>query len=211
MAPSASTPATDREPTVIVVDDDANMRAALKRLFTAARVKVHTFASGRELLDNCDFSERGVLLLDAKMPGMNGLEVQQALRDRGVNLPVIFLTGSADIPLAVEAMRQGAVDFLEKPFDDVHLVDRVRRAALRGTTPEPRVRSDTDYERRRATLTPREREVLNEMITGKTNKVIARDLGASYRTIEIHRGRVMSKMEAKSLADLVRMALEVDP
>ena len=198
------------EQIVIVVDDDALMRAALKRVFLAAGLTVETYASGRELLDSCDFGRHEVLLLDVMMPGMNGLELQRTLRERGVNLPVIFLTGSGDIPMAVEAMHYGAVDFLEKPFDNVQLVDRVRRAFSRPAMVPPDVHAVTEYSRLNATLTPREREVMAEVITGKTNKVIARDLGASYRTIEIHRARVMSKMHANTLADLVRMALEAD-
>ena len=198
------------EQIVIVVDDDPNMRSALRRVFVAARFRVETFASGRELLDTCDLGRRAVLLLDVMMPGMNGLDLQKTLRERGVNLPVIFLSGSGDIPMAVEAMHNGAVDFLEKPFDNAQLVDRIHLAFLRKEMPSPETYTDPEYARRKATLTPREREVFDEVITGRTNKVIARDLGASYRTIEIHRARVMSKMCAKTLADLVRMALESD-
>jgi FixJ family two-component response regulator len=198
------------EPTVFVVDDDALMRAALKRAFLAAGVNVETFASGPDLLDHGDFGRHAVLLLDVLMPGMNGLELQRALHARGVNLPVIFLTGSGDVPMAVEAMRNGAVDFLEKPFDNMHLVERVRSAFARLQSPKPATGVAAEYGRRKEALTPRECEVLEEMITGKTNKVIARDLGASHRTIEIHRARVMHKMQAKTLADLVRTSLEAE-
>ncbi len=198
------------EPVVFVVDDDPQMRAALKRLFVAAGIEVQTFASGRELLDTCDFGRRGVLVLDVMMPDMNGLELQNVLRERGVALPVIFLTGSGDVPMAVAAMHNGAVDFLEKPFDNAQLVGRIREAFLPVAAPRPESSVDQEYVRRRATLTPREREVMDEVVTGKTNKVIARDLGASHRTIEIHRSRVMEKMEAKTLADLVRMVLAGD-
>jgi FixJ family two-component response regulator len=200
----------DVDPIVVVVDDDAPMRAALRRVFTAARFTVETYASGAEMLDKCDFGRHAVLLLDVMMPGMTGLELQRALRVRGVNLPVIFLTGSGDIPMAVEAMHDGALDFLEKPFDNAELVARVRRAFVRPALAHA-ANFDPDYARRKASLTPREREVMDEVITGKTNKVVARDLGASFRTIEIHRARVMSKMQANSLADLVRMSLESDP
>lgn len=194
-----------------MVDDDAHMRAALRRLFVAARFGVETFASGRELLDACDFDRHCVLLLDVMMPGMNGLDLQRALRERGVRMPVIFLTGSGDIPMAVEAMHDGAVDFLEKPFENDQLVERVRLAFSRVATPRPEARIDPEYARRRGTLTPREREVMDEVVTGKTSKAIARKLGGSHRTIEIHRARVMSKMEVKTLADLVRMALDAVP
>jgi FixJ family two-component response regulator len=199
----------DVDPIVLVVDDDAPMRAALRRVFMAARFTVETYASGAEMLGTCDFERHAVLLLDVMMPGMTGLELQRALRERGVNLPVIFLTGSGDIPMAVEAMHDGALDFLEKPFDNAQLVERVRRAFARPAQGHA-ANFDPDYARRKASLTPREREVMQEVITGKTNKVVARDLGASFRTIEIHRARVMSKMQASTLADLVRMALESD-
>ena len=195
--------------TVFVVDDEEFMRAALKRVFLAADMNVTTFASARELLDGCDFNAPAVLLLDVMMPGMTGLELQAVLRDRGVDLPVIFLTGSGDIPMAVAAMRDGAVDFLEKPFENRDLVERVRQAFVRAAQVRPGPRVRRDYERRLTTLTPREREVMDLMITGMTSKVMARELGGSFRTIEIHRSRVMSKMAAATLADLVRMALDV--
>src|SRR5664279_5494147 len=163
----------DVEPIVVVVDDDAPMRAALKRVFTAARFTVDSYASGPELLDKCDFGRHAVLLLDVMMPGMSGLELQRALRTRGVNLPVIFLSGSGDIPMAVEAMHNGAVDFLEKPFDNAQLVDRIHLAFLRKDMPSPEKYTDPEYARRKAMLTPREREVFDEVITGRTNKVIA--------------------------------------
>jgi len=200
----------DVDPIIVVVDDDAPMRAALRRVFTAARFTVDTYASGAELLEKCDFGRHAVLLLDVMMPGMTGLELQRALRTRGVNLPVIFLTGSGDIPMAVEAMHDGALDFLEKPFDNAELVDRVRLAWAHPAAHGHPANFDPGYAQRKATLTPRELEVMEEVITGKTNKVVARDLGASFRTIEIHRARVMSKMQASTLADLVRMALESD-
>jgi len=199
---------SDKVPMVFVVDDDDFMRAALKQVFLAARIDVETFASARELLEGCDFKAPGVLLLDVMMPGMTGIELQAALRDRGVRLPVIFLTGSGDIPMAVAAMRNGAVDFLEKPFENRNLVERVRQALDRAAQARPAARVRGDYERRLATLTPREREVMDLMITGMTSKVIARELGGSFRTVEIHRSRVMAKMGSATLADLVRMTLE---
>jgi two-component system response regulator FixJ len=198
-------------PFVIVVDDDAHMRAALKRVFSAAQFRVETYESGRELLDTCDFGRHAVLLLDVMMPGMTGLELQRVLRGRGVKLPVLFLTGSGDIPMAVEAMHDGALDFLEKPFDNAQLLERVHTAFVHPIPLQHDGVVYPEYTRRMATLTPREREVMEEVITGKTNKVVARDLGASYRTIEIHRARVMSKMGASTLADLVRMALAAKP
>ena len=202
----------NREPTVLVVDDDNLMRAALRRVFVAANIPVETFSSGDELLTGGDLRPPAVLLLDVMMPGMTGIELQGKLRQRGVELPVIFLTGFADIPMAVAAMRDGAVDFLEKPFDNAELVARVRKALARYTDPagQPARPSRADYERRLATLTPREREVTDLMIAGKTSKEIARELGGSFRTIEIHRARIMRKMSAANLADLVRMPFDLE-
>jgi FixJ family two-component response regulator len=199
-------------PTVLVVDDDPFMRIVLQRVFVNAGIAVKTFASAAELIDTGDLRPPVVLLLDVKMPGMSGLELQAFLRARGIILPVMFLTGSSDIPMAVEAMRNGAVDFLEKPFDNDELVTRVRRVMAQCAQPEtlPGRKTDNDTARRLRTLTAREREVYDCMIVGKTSKVIAVELGGSFRTVEIHRGRVMGKMGATHLADLVRMAFEIE-
>jgi FixJ family two-component response regulator len=201
-----------RVPTVLVVDDDSFMRAALRRVFATAQISVEMFASASELLATGDLSTPAVLLLDVMMPGMTGLELQAILYERGARLPVIFLTGAADIPMAVTAMRNGAVDFLEKPFNNAVLVERVRQTLARCAAPaQLQVRqSDHDYARRLGTLTPRERAVFEGVIAGKTSKVIARELGGSFRTVEIHRARIMSKTGAASLADLVRMTFEAD-
>lgn len=204
-------------PTVLVVDDDGFMRTLLRRVLTDAGIAVQTFASAAELLATPALlspapEAPALLLLDVMMPGMSGLELQSVLHARGIALPVVFLTGSSDVPMAVEAMRNGAVDFLEKPFDRAVLVERIQRA-LAGASAAPTpmaAHSNPGHTLRLATLTPREREVFDSMITGKTSKMIARDLGGSFRTIEIHRTRVMSKMAAASLADLVRMTFEVD-
>jgi two-component system response regulator FixJ len=194
-------------PTIFVVDDDAGMRAALGRLFRAAGLRAETYASAQALLDGCDLSRRGVLLLDVMMPEMTGLELQAVLRERRVNLPIIFLTASHSVPMAVDAMRAGAVDFLEKPYENATLVERVRQA-LQRVTDRPAARLNRiEYERRRGLLTPREREVMEHVVAGNTNKAIGRTLAVSHRTVEIHRTRVMEKMQAESLADLVGMAL----
>jgi len=197
----------------LVVDDDGTMRVILRRVFAVAGVLVDDFASARELLERGDLLTPAVLLLDVQMPDMSGLELQTLLRERGVTLPVMFLSGTSDLPLAVAAMRSGAVDFLEKPFDPVELVSRVRRAfAMRvQVAVEPaRLESPGELERRLGTLSPREREVFDLMITGKTSKLIANEIGGSFRTIEIHRSRVMTKMQAPHLADLVRMAFAIE-
>ena len=200
-------------PTVLAVDDDSFMRELLRHVFAANGIALQTFASASELLASNRLHEPAVLLLDVMMPGMTGLELQALLRERGITLPVIFLTGSADVPMAVEAMRGGAVDFLQKPFNTAMLADRVRRAFARcaetALPPADDARAD-DHARRLDSLTPREREVYDLMILGKTSKLIAAELGGSYRTIEIHRGRVMEKMAAVHLADLVRSAFDAE-
>jgi len=194
-------------PTVFVVDDDAGMRAALGRLFRAAGLRSETYASAQALLDTCDLTRHGLLLLDVMMPGMTGLELQAILVERRVNLPVIFLTGANSIPAAVDAMRHGAVDFLEKPFENATLVKRVRQAIQSTTDYRVARKNRFQYELSWELLTPREREVMEQVVAGKTNKEIGGTLGVSHRTVEIHRTRVMEKMQAKSLADLVGMAL----
>lgn len=196
---------------VLVVDDDVFMRDILQRLLVNAGISVSTYASGCELLEQADLVEPAVLLLDVKMPAMSGLELQALLRDRGVVLPIVFLTGASNVAMAVTAMRNGAVDFIEKPFDAAALVARVGEIYDRHVEPHPaEIVSATEHGLRLASLTPREREVLNLMVTGRTSKMIARELGGSFRTVEIHRGRVMVKMAVASLADLVRITMRAD-
>lgn len=197
-------------PVVMIVDDDELMRSALRRLLVAAKLTVEVYASGAEFLEQARLDRPGCLVLDVSMPGMSGLEVQTQLKQRETELPVIFLTGSSDIPIAVTAMREGAVDFIEKPFDNNDLLKRVRQA-IDGY----RQRREEDSERRdvRArfdSLTAREHSVMELVVTGKTNKEIARCLGTSHRTIEIHRHHVMEKLAAPTLADLVRMRLLIE-
>ena len=198
---------THTPPTIFVVDDDAGMRAALHRVFRVAGLGVETYSSAQELLDTCDLARPGLLLLDVMMPAMTGLELQAVLLERRVNLPIIFLTGSGSVSMAVAAMRAGAVDFLEKPYTSATLVERVRQA-LQRVAEQPAVDlGRIEYERRRRLLTPREREVMEQVVAGKTSKAIGRALAVSHRTVEIHRTRVMEKLQAESLADLVVMAL----
>ncbi|MGA9334651.1 MAG: response regulator [Rudaea sp.] len=207
----ARTPSEARaSPVVIVVDDDGLMRSSLRRLLVSAQLTAELYATGAEFLAQARLDRPGCVVLDVGMPGMNGLEVQACLKQRSVDIPVIFLTGSSDIPIAVTAMREGAVDFVEKPFDNEDLLARVRRAI-----DSQRQRRQEDLERRDvmqrfALLTAREHSVMELVVAGKTNKEIARSLGASHRTIEIHRRRVMEKMAAPTLADLVRMRLLAD-
>jgi len=193
--------------TVYVVDDDQAIRHAMELLMRSVGLNYEIFHSGDDFLAKHSNDRAGCLVLDIRMPGLGGLELQEKLNDMGSTLPIIFITGHGDVPMAVEAMQKGAVDFIQKPFRDQELLDRIGEA-LR-----------TDQERRSAReeksevlgkiekLTNRERQVLDLVVTGKPNKVIAYELGVSQRTVEIHRARVMEKMQAKSLADLVRMHL----
>ncbi len=183
------------------------MRSALRRLFFTEGLAVDVYESGVELLERARFDRSGCLILDVKMPGMNGLEVQAELNRRGVDIPTIFLTGASDVPIAVAAMRSGAADFLEKPFENEHLVARVRQAIERHHQQRLNAEERRVIGIRFASLTPRELEVLELVVAGQTSKEIARALGASHRTIEIHRNHLMEKTNAESLADLIRLRL----
>lgn len=197
--------------TVFVVDDDDAVRDSLRLLLKSAGLQAEATASAPEFLETYDTSRPGCLVLDVRMPGMSGLEMQHELNLRGATLPVIFITGHGDIPMAVEAMQHGAFDFLQKPFRDQDLLDRVTRALARDSENRTRLRHTDSIRERLATLSPREREVLNLVTQGKANKMVAGDLGVSQRTVEIHRAHVMQKMEAASLAELVRMMMTVAP
>jgi two-component system, LuxR family, response regulator FixJ len=199
----------EKAPTIFVVDDDEAIRSSMKLLLKSFGLAATASASAQEFLASCDQSQPGCLVLDVRMPGMSGLELQQQLNLRGATLPVIFITGHGDIPMAVEAMQQGAFDFLQKPFRDQELIDRVQRALEYDRENRLRLREKDSIRGRFATLTPREREVLRLVTQGKANKVMAADLGVSQRTIEIHRARVMEKMGANSLAQLVRMTIDL--
>jgi len=196
-------------PTVIVIDDDDAIRQSLKLLFHSVRLPVTLHASAQEFLQSFKIDQPGCLVVDVRMPGMSGLELQQELNLRGAMIPVIFITGHGDISMAVEAMQHGAFDFLPKPFRDQDLLDRIQRAIEKDAANRLEVGRDEQIRERLESLTPREREVLDLVISGKPNKIMAADLGVSQRTIEIHRARVMEKMHAGSLAQLVRMTMEL--
>jgi FixJ family two-component response regulator len=197
-------------PVVLVVDDDAGMRSALERVLTRAGCIVELYESGSDFLCRARFDRLGCVLLDIAMPGLSGLEVQAHLNSRSVTLPVLFLTGVADIPSAVATMRDGAVDFIEKPFDNDDLVARVRRAIdIHGEVSRDGAERLL-VQQRWGTLTPREREILELVVAGRTNKEIGRLVGTSHRTIDVHRAHLMEKMAARNLADLVRMRLALD-
>jgi len=200
---------TNQRPTIFIVDDDSAVRDALKLLLRSVGQAVETYASAQEFLDSYGTDRPGCLVLDIRMPGISGLELQQKLNEKHSILPIIFITGHGDVPMAVEAMQAGAVDFIQKPFRDQDLIDRINQALEKDSSNRAALGERNDIRRRLETLTPREHEVLELVVRGKANKVIAGDLKLSQRTVEIHRARVMEKMQASSLAHLVRMVLEV--
>ena len=197
-------------PLVHVVDDDASVRESLSMLLEAAGFAVRTYDSANAFLDAASDRRAGCVLTDVQMPELNGLELQRRLAERGIGLPVIVMTGHADVPIAVEALKAGATDFLEKPFDDEHLIGVVTGAIAASQRAHDAAAAVADISARLATLTPREREVLEGLVAGHPNKTIAYDLGSSPRTVEVHRARVMEKMGARSLPELVRMTIAVD-
>jgi len=197
-------------PIVFVVDDDAAVRNSLRLLVKSVGLTATALASAQEFLASYDPLQPGCLVLDVRMPGMSGLELQQRLNLRGAVIPVIFITGHGDVPMAVEAMQHGAFDFLQKPFRDQDLMDRIQRALEKDRANRAELGKRSHIREQHETLTPREREVLALVASGKANKVMAADLGVSQRTIEIHRARVMEKMGASSLAHLVRMVLDLE-
>jgi FixJ family two-component response regulator len=200
----------DETPTVFIVDDDEAVRNSLRFLLKSVGLASATLPSAKDFLDTYRQEQPGCLVLDVRMPGMSGLELQQQLNLRGATIPVIFITGHGDIPMAVEAMQHGAFDFLQKPFRDQDLIDRIQRALAADKTSRAALRERDRIRTRLESLTPREREVLTLMMRGKPNKVMAAELGLSQRTVEIHRARVMEKTDASSLAQLVRMVMDVE-
>jgi len=196
-----------RKPVIYIVDDDDGMRRALTVLMTTVGYQPVAFARPAEFLSNYDANQAGCLVLDVRMPEMSGLEVQQQLNRSGALIPVILITGHGDIPMAVQAMKDGAFDFLQKPFRDQELLDRINAALKQDAQNRESVDRLADLRQRAESLTPREREVMGHVVDGKANKVIAIDLGLSERTVEIHRANVMEKMAARSVAHLVKMHL----
>lgn len=198
---------TDEKQTVFIVDDDLAIRHAMSLLLRSVGLESETFATADDFLERCDGYSAACLVLDIRMPGLSGLELQQRLLELGVSIPIIFITGHADVPMAVEAMQNGAVAFIQKPFTDDELLESISEAMISGDHERRKQETRSRIDARRQTLTPREREVMDLVVTGKANKVIAFELGVSQRTVEVHRARVMEKMQARSLADLVRMNL----
>ncbi len=196
--------------TVFVVDDDEPVRDALSMLMESASLAVRSFESAKAFLDSYPADEPGCLILDIRMPGMNGFELRDELLSRNALLPIIFITGHGDVPMAVDAMKHGAIDFIQKPFRDEDLLDRVHQALARNEKERLEAQAQGEVTARFETLTPREREVMSLVVQGNANKVIAQDLGVSQRTVEIHRARVMEKMGARSIAQLVQLAGIID-
>lgn len=202
------TQATLGAPVVYVLDDDVSVRSSVERLVRSVGLEVRSFPSAAEFLD-CGLTDRpSCLVVDVRMPGVSGLDLQDSLSISGRNAPMIFITGHGTVPMGVRAMRAGAVNFIQKPFEDQELLDSIHQAIER----EMRARSEREHreqiEQRFEALTPREREVFHLVVAGMPNKQIAGKLGAAEKTIKVHRARVMQKMEAESLAELVRMGYE---
>jgi FixJ family two-component response regulator len=198
------------EPLVYLVDDDAAVRDSMGLLLRSVGLDCEVYASALEFLDAYDASRHACLVADIRMPGLSGLELQQRLIEQRASIPVVFITGHGDVPMAVNAIKSGASDFIQKPFRDQDLLDRINKAL--GQDREQRARSAEQQEirKRLALLTPRETEVMRRVIRGQANKVIAMDLGVSQRTVELHRARVMHKLKMRSLAELVSAVGKLD-
>jgi len=194
---------------VHVIDDDAAVRDALDALLGSAGLEVRTYATAVDFLDRLAAAAPGCVVSDVQMPGVSGLELLHRLEDRRGEFPMIVLTGQADVPMAVEALQAGAADFIEKPFDSDRIIRSVQAALARMSASSERSQEKGVYGQRAEALSPREAEVLDGLVAGLSTKAIARNLGLSPRTVDVYRGHVMSKMQAESLAELVRMVMIV--
>jgi two-component system response regulator FixJ len=199
------------EPTVFIVDDDQAVARSLRWLIESVRLRVETFCSAQAFIDGYDAAKPGCLVLDVRMPGMSGLELQERLAAQRIHIPIIFITGHGDVQMAVRAVQAGAFDFVEKPFNDQDLLDRIQRAITRDAEWRDRDLQQARLRALFATLTPRETEVLDLVVEGLSNKAVANALGLSAKTVEVHRAKVMEKMHARSLSDLVKMAMQRQP
>ncbi|MFK8083675.1 MAG: response regulator transcription factor [Granulosicoccus sp.] len=195
---------------VYVIDDDDAIRDALSMLLDSQGIANSAFATGDEFLRDYDGHEKGCLVLDIRMPGLSGLDIQVELKKRQSVLPVIFITGHGDLPMAVEAMRQGAIDFVRKPFDEDNLISRIQEAFQLESGERSKIERKEDIQRKLDSLTAREHEVLKQVCTGETSKVIGTILGISERTVEVHRSSIMKKMGTGTLAQLVRTCISME-
>jgi FixJ family two-component response regulator len=193
-------------PTVFIVDDDRGMRQAVQDLVESVGLRAESFATGLDLLNKKRTSDPCCLVLDVRLPQMSGLDFQRRLAEAGMRIPIIFITAHGDIPMSVRALKSGAVEFLTKPFRDQDLLDAIQQALQHDRVALDQEAEVHDLRRRYQVLTPREREVMALVVSGKVNKEIASEIGASEATVKIHRGNVMQKMQAGSLIELVRIA-----
>ncbi|MCC7016929.1 MAG: response regulator transcription factor [Rhodospirillales bacterium] len=209
--PSSSPPsAATAEPVVFVVDDDRAARESLSWLIGSIHLRVAAFASAAEFLAACPPGQPGCLITDVRMPGLSGLDLQAELKRRGIEIPVIVVTGHGDVPMAVRAMKAGALDFVEKPFNDQILIDLVQKTVEKSLSATRAQVERRDIRARLEQLTPRERQVLDMIAAGESNKGIAHALGISEKTVEAHRAHVMDKMQARSLAELMKLVIALD-
>ena len=199
--------ASRTEPLVYIVDDDEALRDSLVWLLESSGLKASPFASAEAFLKAWNNDMRGCIVLDIRMAGMSGLELHERLLSLNVSLPVIFITGHGDVPMAVSALKKGAFDFIEKPFNDQDLVGVIHKALASEQKQYEQSRAEENAQRRLEQLTPREREVLDLIVAGRLNKQVADDLGISIKTVEVHRARVMEKMGVNSLAELVQQVM----
>ena len=197
---------SEAEPTVFIVDDDAPLRESLRNLIRSVGLRVELFASAQEFLQSQQPEAPSCLVLDVRMPGLSGLDLQKQASDAGLEIPIIFITGHGDVPMTVRAMKAGAVEFLTKPFRDQDLLDAIQQALARSRKAREQQAATKQLRQRFALLTPREREVMERVVAGLLNKQIGAELGTSETTVKIHRHQVMEKMGAGSLPELVRMA-----
>lgn len=197
---------TEAKPTIFVIDDDASIRKSLSRLLRSAGYTAETFSSAEEFLRRTHFDGVGCILLDVKMPGLSGMDLQEELNKADYHMPIVFITGHGDIPMSVEAMKKGAVDFLTKPFDDEELLQALRAAIEKDRNARAEYTEVHGIRRRIELLTPREDEIFRYVVTGMLNKQIALELGIAEKTVKVHRGRVMEKLGVNSVAELVRLA-----
>ena len=202
---------SELKPIVFIVDDDEVVRNTIGQLIESVHLKAKRFASGQNFLDSYDPAQPGCLVLDVRMPGMSGIQLQSKLREKDIHIPIIFITGHGDVPMAVRAVKNGAVDFIEKPFRNQALLDQIQEALARDTQLRKKQSFQKAGKDKLGLLTKRERQVLDLVKDGKSNKVIANTLGVSQRTVEGHRANIMEKLEVQSVAELVTFVDRIQP